>query len=446
MGQTRINISKRSARWFAACAAISVIFVLKTASADPGTTVPDMHPGHSTLHAHSAHSLNHAPRGGMPRLSMRFRLPTDEYQTAAQSGITRLPPVSPRVAFQSPPGSELLMRSEPQSPVGPEYSIPIRDGSEESNVDITATDGVISLVARDTPVSQVLAIIARTQNLNIVFAAQSDTRITVSLDKVTVGEALSSILNVAGYMWRTDQQVIYVTSISDARGVHPSVQGRQIKVFDLDFVAAADVDLAIKGLLSPTGSSYISQSSPTDNRRTKEVVVVEDLPSYVDRIGEYIAQVDQAPRQVMIQVHILQVDLDENNRNGVDFEALSRHGDTDFSIRTSGFANPAAPQAFFLELSGGELTGLVEILQSTTDAKTLASPRVLAINGQESRIQIGEQLGFRVTTTTETSTLESVDFLDLGVVLRVTPRISRDGRVLMRVKPEGPLNPTCRKK
>ncbi|MEM8864041.1 MAG: type II and III secretion system protein, partial [Planctomycetota bacterium] len=62
----------------------------------------------------------------------------------------------------------------------------------------------------------------------------------------------------------------------------------------------------------------------------------------------------------------------------------------------------------------------------------------------ESRIQIGEQLGFRVTTTTQTSTLESVEFLDVGVVLTVTPRITRDGRVLMRIQPEvssGAVNP-----
>jgi hypothetical protein len=86
----------------------------------------------------------------------------------------------------------------------------------------------------------------------------------------------------------------------------------------------------------------------------------------------------------------------------------------------------------------------VECLQTTTDAKTLASPRLLVVNGQEAKIQIGEQLGYRVTTTTETSTMESVDFLDLGVVLTVTPHISRDNRVLMQVEPKvssGRINP-----
>src|SRR5690606_1187796 len=66
------------------------------------------------------------------------------------------------------------------------------------------------------------------------------------------------------------------------------------------------------------------------------------------------------------------------------------------------------------------------------------------VDGQESRINIGEQIGYRVTTTTQTSTSENVEFLETGVILRVTPHIARDGRILMRIHPEvstGQLNP-----
>ena len=82
------------------------------------------------------------------------------------------------------------------------------------------------------------------------------------------------------------------------------------------------------------------------------------------------------------------------------------------------------------------LDGLVELLQNTTDAKTLASPEIHAVSGQASRLQIGEKLPYRVTTTTQTATVESVQMLDVGVVLEVVPRITRDGRVLMRIKPK----------
>jgi hypothetical protein len=53
-------------------------------------------------------------------------------------------------------------------------------------------------------------------------------------------------------------------------------------------------------------------------------------------------------------------------------------------------------------------------------------------------------LGFKVSTTTDTSTIQNVQFLDVGVVLRLTPRITRDGCVLLHVRPEvskGAVNP-----
>ena len=87
---------------------------------------------------------------------------------------------------------------------------------------------------------------------------------------------------------------------------------------------------------------------------------------------------------------------------------------------------------------------MIELLETTTDSKTLASPRVHVLNGQKARIQVGQQLGFTVATVTQTSTVQDVQFLETGVVLSVTPTISRDGRILMKVKPEvsdGIINP-----
>ena len=82
---------------------------------------------------------------------------------------------------------------------------------------------------------------------------------------------------------------------------------------------------------------------------------------------------------------------------------------------------------------------------SLDDAERGASPRGYRHSGwQDSRIQIGEQLGYLVTTTTQTSTLQNVEFLDVGVVLHVTPIIGDDNQVLMTVKPEvssGRINP-----
>ena len=197
-------------------------------------------------------------------------------------------------------------------------------------------------------------------------------------------------------------------------------------------------------MLSAVGTASVVSSANDDNRRTQELLVVEDLPGYLEAIRDYIRQHDVPPRQVMIEAYILQVELSDDMRHGVNFKHIANMSNSLFEIEGRNFANANGQQGFFVNLSGGHLGALVEVLETAVDAKTLASPKIRVLNGQMARLQVGEQLGFRVTTVTETAATESVQFLDVGVVLEVTPRIAADGTVVMRVRPEvssGEVNP-----
>lgn len=307
-----------------------------------------------------------------------------------------------------------------------------------------SADERVSLVVRDATIGEVLAMIAEQHGLNIVTGDQVGGTVSVSLHNVPLQEALDSILTANGYTWNLHQSILVVSTLSTETRLSPFAQGRVVRVFDLNFVASSDINQVVTGLLSPVGQSFVAETSPTDQRRTREQLVVEDMPAYVARVEEYIVQVDRPPMQVLIEAHILEVQLEDDTVSGVDLDALLRVANSRLSWDTVGFADAEASPSFFIGIDGTDLDGLIQLLKTTTDAKTLASPKVLAVNGQEARIQIGGQLGYFVTTTTQTSTLQNVDFLDVGVVLRVTPIISQDGRVLMHVKPEvsnGQVNP-----
>jgi len=297
-------------------------------------------------------------------------------------------------------------------------------------------DGRITLMVRDAALSRVLAVLAQTHKLNIVASNDIDAIISITLRDVPLEEALSAILSVANYTWVERNNIIMITSITDATKLPADVQGRQIQVFDLDFASAPIVAESVTNFLSPIGKVTIAESSSTDNRQTQERLIVEDLPESLARIAAFICQVDRAPRQVLIEAHVLQVTLDDTCRCGVNLNQLIRISGADLTLETTGFAAANAPQAFLATLEGGDLGGVIEALQRTTDSKTLGSPKLLVLNEQEAEFQVGEKLGYRNTTTTETSTLQRVQFLDVGVVLTVTPRITREGRILMHVAPK----------
>ena len=341
----------------------------------------------------------------------------------------------------SNPTAETLPAQAPQfafpTPAAQQQKIPVARSELTEGSVVEHESGEISLMVRDASLRQVVALVAETQNLNLVFASTAETPVTASFTRVPWEQALDALLSASGHMWTTNDGVIMITSMENADQFSPAAGGRKVEVIELDFASALDVDQAVKGLLSPAGKSWILETSPADNRRTREAVVVVDYPANMAQIRQYVCMADQPPRQVLIEANILQVELDCDCRSGVNWDALGTSvSGNEFGLRSVGFANAANSSAFFLEATGGAIQTLVELLQNTTDAKTLASPKVLAVSGQQSRIQVGEQLGFRVVTTTQTSTLEEIQFLDVGVVLTVTPRITRDGRVLMRIKPE----------
>jgi hypothetical protein len=338
----------------------------------------------------------------------------------------------------TPPVAQDPAAAEPRT-----YYVPLANPTQ-NNVDIRQEAGRLSLIVRDGTLNDVLTRLAETQGLNLVTAETLTTRLTITLDRVTVEQALDAILAVAGYTWVRNGDIVFITSLAGETAVAPETQGRQLEIFSLDFASAEDLNQAVTGLLSPAGKAYITTASAEDNHKTHEAIAVEDVPRYLDRIRSYIAQADQPPRQVLIEAHVLQVELDDDCQHGVNLSRVFQLFNKTVNPYTVGLANAAATQALFFDVSSRDVEALVECLQTTTDAKTLASPRILVLNGQKARMQVGEQLGFRVTTTTETMTTESVEFLDVGVVLEVTPRISRDGRVTMRVRPEvssGQVNP-----
>jgi type IV pilus assembly protein PilQ len=320
-------------------------------------------------------------------------------------------------------------------------------------VELSEKDGRISLVARNAALSEVVAELARSQHLNIVAANDIDAVISITLHDVPVEEALTAILEVANYTWVRRSNIILITSLVAAANLPADAQNRQIQIFELDFAKATTVASAIEGFLSPIGKASVSSIDPTDNRHSRELVIVEDLPASLARVAAYIHQIDQPPRQVLIEAHILQVSLNDTNEHGVDFRALLRAAGSNVTLKSAALTAPAtlpsnvagsSTGAFLATIEGGDLESVIQCLQSTTDTKTLSSPKLLVLNGQGARVHVGEKIGYQTTVTTEIQSTGQPAFLDVGVTLLITPQITRDGRVMLHVEPKvstGAFNP-----
>jgi len=309
-------------------------------------------------------------------------------------------------------------------------------------VPTSPTGEPITLHVNEVDVRKVLEMLSRQHGMNILVAPGVTGTVTANLQKVDERTALLAILKLCDLVAHDESGFTYVYPAT----AFPR-SGFVTRIFPLDYASAEEVLVSVTGMLTPSGQAFTSISSAKDNRRTQEVIVAFDTPESMRRIEQYVAEMDHPPAQVVIEVHVFQVDLSDDERHGVNYQQLFNVANRDFEIDIKGFASTTESPGVTARLWGDDMDAFVECLKATNDAKTLASPKIMVFNEQASRIQIGERLGYKIITVTETAAVEEVKFLEVGVVLEVTPRVTRDGRVLMRIKPEvssGVINETTR--
>lgn len=305
---------------------------------------------------------------------------------------------------------------------------------------------LVTISVRDTPLHTLLAAIAEQQGLSIIVPASLNVNVTVSLRPTTLENALDAIMAISNCTWTRQQDVIYVTAVDKEMPQNFLAQGRVLKVFNLSYVSAKDLETVVRGLISPVGSVFAQESVSNNKLKAVEQLVVEDLPTYVARVADYVAQADQPPKQVSVEVRILQVKLGKDDVHGINLEQLASGTSPEVWLKTQTFSNENNPGAIFT-VGGTRFNQVLDMLSSTLDSKTLASPKLMMINGQESRIQIGGRLAFSTSTTTQTVTVEAVQFLEVGTVLSVTPQIGDQGQVLLTINPkvsQGEIDPVTK--
>ena len=133
--------------------------------------------------------------------------------------------------------------------------------------------------------------------------------------------------------------------------------------------------------------------------------------------------------------------MNDEDKFGVNFQLLRQNPNISFGL---GSPPAVAERTRHFPLNGGlkfgfldsNLGAFIEALEQVGDTNVIANPRLMVLNKQRAEIQIGEKKGYINQTVTETSSSQSVEFLDIGAQLRLRPFISSDGLIRMEVHPE----------
>ena len=293
-------------------------------------------------------------------------------------------------------------------------------------IDVQATDsGLISMVVRDTPNEEIFEMLSRKERVSILLSKGVGGSISLNLFDVTLDRAVEAIAESGGYVAerRPSGYVILERKQAGLDKARANTIVRALKVQYSDPTAVSEIL-----------SKHVSRYGEVSVFEARRLVVVEDLPDFVEKIEGLLAEIDREPRLILIEAKILEITLDESDVFGIDWEQFFTHGDGAGSFGARALSTGTS--GFFLEFLTPNIELALDALSDQGRVRTLSTPTLLALEHEPAEVIIGDRLGFRVTTTINQVSTESVEFLESGVILRFTASVDRAGRVLLEVHPE----------
>lgn len=181
------------------------------------------------------------------------------------------------------------------------------------------------------------------------------------------------------------------------------------------------------------------------------LVTVRAMPDELRAVKKFLkTSEDHVQRQVVLEARIIEVTLDDDYQQGINWtRMLSHSGSTDLNFTTTAgtLTNNITGRlggVTTLSFLNRDFTGVVSLLSTQGNVQVLSSPRVTAINNQKAVIKVGNDEYFvtdvssqNTVTANSTQTGPDIELTPFfsGIALDVTPQIDKEGSVLLHVHP-----------
>ncbi|MCD6250161.1 MAG: hypothetical protein J7J98_07530 [candidate division Zixibacteria bacterium] len=320
--------------------------------------------------------------------------------------------------------------------------------------DSLTTERKLSLTLEDMPLVTVLNMIAAQNELNLVVSGEVNGNISVNLEGVDVRTALDAILIANGYNYFLIDDVIVVKSANaDAAG---ELESRVIK---LKYLSPVTAQKAVTSAMSTKGKVAIldrtseSGDGGSGQQYQPNQIVVTDYPNLLDKIEALIAKIDVRERSIMIEAKIIETSIDSKSNLGITWPtslsasltgAQASTGTTtattdDGDDNASGVYDPSNGNWQWGKLSVGEVNWILNALEQDGNSRLVSDPRITTLENHEAEFKFATIIPIqtinRFTEGSATSDIVTFEDEEVGISLRVLPRINEEGRITMDVEP-----------
>ena len=305
----------------------------------------------------------------------------------------------------------------------------------------------MSINMKDSDIKNVLMLIGELTRLNIVVSPAVKDTITANLENVSVKAALDVILKPNGYSYFTHENIIIVQA-SDSQ----IIRELETLVLKLKYINSEALREPLSAVLSDQGKVQPFTplvTSTSGSGSVSNIVIISDVQERIPHILRMVEQLDKPIANINIAVKFIESGVDTARGSGIDW-----------SKNTPIFlGGTSEPDESLLPIKLGKVTiatlnplqfgAAWKLMQARGESKILASPSITTLDNHQAETRItttiyiegsvtnmgnmSSQVSSQTGTNTGVSNYNSSQITekDVGIELRVTPRINDESRITL---------------
>ena len=335
--------------------------------------------------------------------------------------------------------------------------------SEEPALSVAGSGTIIPLIVMDdVPLTDAIKNLARQAELNYMLDPKvnfgqpgPDGRpvpqpmVSLRWENITAEQALFALLhNYDLQLVEDPKSKISRVTPKDPAAPDPLVT----QIVQLKYASPSNILAAVQGTLSDKRSKVVADV------RTSQLVLVATEKELV-AVTSMIEQLDTPTRQVLIEARLLETSMNPSTKKGIDWSGTlegqniawgnnMQNGPVDSESTRAPLATSwpklimdmtgsgVGAHTAFLNADG--VSAVVSFLNKYAEAKVISTPRTVTLDNEPARIEVTTASPIINITpgTVQVAGGSSIEYTNVGIILNVTPRISANDFVNLKVEPE----------
>ncbi len=314
----------------------------------------------------------------------------------------------------------------------------------ETNKLIKKPEFNISISFKNTKVSDALIALGNLGGRNIIVDENINGLLNIDINNEPWNVVFNSILSSKNLAYSGDTEKGIIEVFQESQNGEVVLKN---EIFNIYYEKPSTIKEQIKNLF--TGSVENEASLILNVNDENKTIIAQGSDKQLDEIEVILNKIDVKKPQILIEAFLVEVKPTFETKLGSRI-GFSRGANTQGASGIIGGTDGAAlgtaansVSSFLVDGTSGlgiirnigsrKLKVEIDALETEGDSRTLSNPKLFTISGKNAKITQGTKFGVTETTTAEGVTTSATKYYDANLKLDVTPVITGDGNVLMKV-------------